>query len=238
MLPPKTRSLLPVRLVRLAYLAIGFFVAAPALALTIDTTPDWNGTTAIGGFGETNTATYGQVITADAAENFLNSFTFFVDDRVNPDVLEFEAYVYAWNGSRATGSALFQSGPYSSTNNGGADGYEAFTVATGGVELVGGDQYVLFFSASNLFDGVIGTSVWAYINGLSEGTDYYTGGNFVFQNNGNDFGALTTNNWFERADSDLAFIAEFGSTADPIPEPGTAMMLFLGLGWMGVKARR
>jgi len=62
---------------------------------------------------------------------------------------------------RAEGNALYQSTAMSTTNNGVQDGYESISTATGGIDVIGGNQHVEFFSSSNVFDGQSGTSRWA-----------------------------------------------------------------------------
>ena len=156
----------------------------------IETVSSWDGSRSIGSFGETNTATYGQTFTVDGPETDLDSFTFYVNDNVNPDYVDFEAYVMEWDGSKATGPILHQSAPISSTNNGGSDGFESFTIDTGGVSLTAGKQYVAFFCASNLFDGLYGTARFGGVLGST-----YTGGSFVHDNNGSNFSQLTTSTW-------------------------------------------
>jgi hypothetical protein len=183
-------------------------------ATIIDTTP---GNTNAQLFGEPNTATYGQTITVPAVDNVLTSFTFYVNDYLNTDFVDFEAYVYAWDGSKATGPALFSAGPFSSTNNGGSDGYEAFTINTGNLALTPGGSHVLFFSASHLFDSVNGTAFFSARN-----DNPYSGGDFVFSDNGSNFKLLTTNGWEGAEFTDLAFQATF------VPEPGTAMLACIG----------
>ncbi|MGR3319062.1 MAG: hypothetical protein ACUZ8O_11365, partial [Candidatus Anammoxibacter sp.] len=150
----------------------------------IDTTGSWAGS--ILWFGESDNAssTYGQTFTVTGSETVLDSFTFFQDDSVNPDFVDFEAYVYAWDGDRATGSSLFTSSPMSTTNNGGNDGWEIFTINTGGVTLTTGSQYVAFFTTANMFDDITGSSAWK----STGGQDVYDGGQFVFLNNGDKFG--------------------------------------------------
>ena len=198
--------------------------APPALAGPISTVGSWDGSSSVSAMGEPDTATYGQTFTAPA-DNVLTSFTFYVNDDENPDFLDFAAYVYAWDGLKATGPALFTSGGMSTTDNGGAGGFETITVNTGGVTLVPGSLYVAFFSASNFFDGIAGTSTWGYLD-----ADGYAGGGFWFSNNGNNFAALTTNNWENFVGGgvdDLAFSMEFSPSQ--VPEPATLTMLALGI---------
>ena len=152
------RSLLLLR----TCLAVAVCTLLPAVqggaSLTIETIPAWDGQSFVGSFGERNTATYGQTVTAPG--NVLQSFKFLVDDSLNPDFVDFEAFVYAWDGAKAAGPALYTSAPMSTTNNGGQGGYEEIELLTGGVPVVTGGEYVLFLSVSNLFDGSVGLSNW------------------------------------------------------------------------------
>ncbi len=243
------------------------FVVAPLSfsATIIDTTP---GNSTVTAFGESNSATFGQTVTVPAVDNVLTSFTFFMDDFLDTDFVDFEAYVYqpvekchrgifqprqvrnevphgsqnndlrrhfaitsvccnsplikstgcyAWDGSKATGAMLFSAGPFSTTNNGGSDGFETFTINTGNLALTPGGSHVLFFSASNQFDGVVGKSFWPFRD-----DNPYSGGHFVFFSNANNFNLLTTNTWGSSAPDDLAFQATF------VPEPSTLALAAYG----------
>ncbi len=112
-------------------------------------------------FGEAETATYGQTFSVSTTSS-MNGFTFYLDDALDPGVIDFQAYVYSWDDSlnQIAGSSLFASSAMSTTNNGGADGFEEFAINTGGITLSAG-QYVAFFTASNLFDAISGTGKWA-----------------------------------------------------------------------------
>ncbi|HAG80980.1 MAG TPA: PEP-CTERM sorting domain-containing protein [Cyanobacteria bacterium UBA12227] len=201
-----------------AALSLGVMDVNPAQADTvIDTTPSWDGTSEITIFGEPDTATYGQTFTV-GSDNILNDFTFFLNDFSDPDAIDFAAYVMAWDGTKATGSILYQSGPQSTT---GASGMEQFTFNTGGISLTSGQKYVAFLSASNFFDGIDGLGSM----GLPF-SDVYAGGDFVYYNNGSDFSALTTNGWdcTECGFGDAAFKATFTS-AQSVPEPASVLGL-------------
>ena len=199
----------------------------------IDTTGSWGDSYSIGNFGVPNTATYGQTFTVTGAETSLNSFTFYVDDRTEPDAVNFQAYVYAWDGDSITGDALYASGAMSTTNNGGNDGYEPIQVNTGGISLASGNQYIAFLSASNLFESGNASSTWRAVT-----DDVYAGGGFFFFNNGRDFSLLTSPWDAYLSDWDLVFKMEFSepSGGDPVPEPAT--MLLMGSGLAGLAMRR
>ena len=117
--------------------AVGIAVASsatPGLAATsIDTTgaftSNWHP------FGQPDTSAYGETFTV-GSDNVLNSFSLYLDGQV-ASTLNFTAYVYAWNGSMITGSAL-----YTSANqifNGSADNSPVeFAFNTGSLSLNSG----------------------------------------------------------------------------------------------------
>jgi hypothetical protein len=164
---------------------------------TIDTTPSWNGTTFISSFGNPNTATYGQVVTVPSTnDTVLQSFSFYIK---LSDTCPFRGYVYAWDGTKATGSALYKS-PVRWTSS--FDNFEEVTFETGGIALTPGAQYVLFASTSEEV-GLPSAGRWGAI-----GSNVYTGGTFVYINNGTNTAEWTTVAWSTIAE-DLAFRATF-----------------------------
>jgi hypothetical protein len=168
---------------------------------TITTIPDWNGTSSISSFGEPNTATYGQTFTVPLDYVQLNSFSFLVDDFSDPGPINFVAYIMAWDGFKATGDILYQSDPYTTA---GSPEFETFIFSTGGLLLEAEQKYVAFLSASTQFDGVTGRGRMAIVS-----SNPYSGGEFVFINNGSDFNLLTSSNWASSLSIDSAFSMEF-----------------------------
>jgi hypothetical protein len=120
--------------------------AVPVNGSVIETVSSWDGffhvNSASGRFSSS-----GQTFTVVWPDIFLDSFTFFVNDRwPGGRPINFAAYVMQWEGSKAVGPVLFPSVPHSTTNNGVLDGFEEFRIDTGGTQLTAGKQYIAFFS--------------------------------------------------------------------------------------------
>jgi hypothetical protein len=206
----------------------GFLALAPvdrACALTLDTTPGWNGSQMEGTF-ELQQA-WGETFTL-AAPASLQDFTFWLQtdtEGVDPtfggsaNPMAFDTYVMAWNGAtRAMGPILFQSQQPFLTGNGPAP----FTSIVGGLDLPAG-QYVAFASPVGVaqpgdptdpfstnwadmgqFGGIIVPgSVWV--------------GNFSGLNSTADF---STTDFQVYSGQQLAFTAHFDAAASSVPEPG------------------
>lgn len=199
-------------LLSLGLLALGLAPAARA-DLILDTTPAWDGSSYVVPFGKPDTATYGQTVTVLAEAPRLDSFTFYID---GPAEQVFRGYVYAWDGSKLTGPALYTSPDRTLA---GTPGFEAITFETGGLELTPGSRYALFASVSEVYARTQGTSHWGYIRDRNT----YPGGNFIYDNNGGDFGRLSSSTWDATDASefwgDLAFQARFSA----VPEPATVV---------------
>ena len=203
-----------------------FNVVGVAGAIQIDTTRPFTG--AWTPFGEPNTATYGQSFTV-SSDNVLDSFSLYLTNYVN-DPVHFKAYIYEWSGTMARGSALFSSVPQTFTGSAFSSPVE-FEFTTGGVPLEVGKTYVAFLSASELFDGKFSTATMPW-SGVF-GSDVYSGGKFVYYNNGNNFSLLTTETWDGYSGwGDVWFKASLSDGETTVPEPAT--ILFLGSGLLGL----
>ena len=209
------------RLVVLAITVAAF--SLPGFANTfVSTLGAWNGFTAQSFFGMPNSQTYGQVINVPLIDTHLASFQFEMN---LPASISFRGEVYAWDGSKASGSSLFQSAPTSTAGT----GMQLITFNTGALPLVAGQQYVIFATAS--FDNVghSGMGSWGTVT-----TDPYANGTFVFLNNGTDTSLWTTQNWTVlNPGTDLAFTATFTT-----PEPATLGLLGASLVALGIVRRR
>lgn len=210
-------------------------VTASSATGSIDTTSSWNGTTNAGPFGESDTATFGQSISTDAAGGLLKSFTFYLA----PLDLDLRAYVYEWDGIKAVGTALFAGSTF---NIGDAfSGYKPVTVDTLGVSLRANKQYVLLLTSSGIQASKFNTNAWGALK-----TNPYAGGEFVFHNSGNDFSSLKADAGWDCGDgcgfmgngADLAFKAMIDPAPTLVPEPGTYALLLGGLGFLSLAARR
>lgn len=189
----------------------------------IDTTPSWDGTSYIHPFGYPDTATYGQTFTV-GSDNVLNDFAFWLD---TTETVYFGAYVAAWDGNKAVGPILFDSGML---DNLGPAGLQEIYVSTGNLALTTGQQYVAFFSISNYFAL---NDTWTTMGFVY--SDVYAGGGFFYFNNQDDFSALTTTNW---DDIGIAYDAAFKANFSAIPIPGAVWLLGSGLlGLIGLRRR-
>ena len=207
--------------------ALLLLTSTSALAqVSIDTIPGWNGTSYISSFGVANTATYGETVTVAAGASPLASYSFEIG--YCSASVSFRGSVYAWDGTKATGPSLFTSGvqtvPASSA-------FQLVTFNVGSLNLPAGN-YVLFASTSQDQAGAPNSSCrWGSVGNNTA----YSGGQFVYINNGPDPTQWTTNAWSNIA-QDLAFRVDGLSVApNPTSVPTLSEWALLALaGLMGV----
>jgi hypothetical protein len=232
-------------LVGVGVAAMSLALASGALAATqIDTTPSWNNYTGSGlgfcCFGPSpNATTMGQTVTVPATDTRLDSFTFYAD---LPPGLLFRGEVYAWNGSSATGSALYESSamqttqytpPLSPYPPGGCNysltdpgAFQPITFNTGGINLTAGAQYVLFVTISRDYaaDAGEGSGCWGTIHSFGQPPVSYSGGSMFWLNDGGNPNLWTTtwNSGSSLGWGWLAFKACFSGPCDhdlALPQP-------------------
>ncbi len=171
-------------------------------AKNINTYRAWNGTDYVYPFGCADTTTYGQVITVPNT-NTLNKFSFWwANDTTGSMVVRGE--VYAWDGQKATGNAIWESKP--KTISYGDSSFHKQTFRTGPLPLTPGAQYVLFASIAKDYAKCTNSYelVWADVDDST-----YAAGTFVYQNNGGDSSQWTTVPWSTTYGKDAAIIASF-----------------------------
>jgi len=181
--------------------SILFFASVVALssspALAVSTLGDWDGSQSVGSFGCPNTTTYGQVITIPQGRHTLNKFSFEWENSTSGS-MTVRGEVYAWDGSKATGSALYESDPRNVSFN--TAGFRKKSFAPF-VAVTPGAQYVVFASIDKDFESCTDnyTLDWGSVDDST-----YTKGTFVYQNNSGDESQWTTASW-NTFGIDLAF---------------------------------
>lgn len=202
-----------------------------AQASTIETIPDWDGSQNFGTFGKPNTATFGQTFSVNGSNTNLVDFSLYIDDDLNPSPIQFRFFVMDWDLDSVSGSVLFESSTYTTTNNNGLNGFEEFVFDTDNLNLTSGNDYVAFVSASKDFGSIISNATGT----LGATNNAYNNGHMVYINSGSDFDYLSSNTWNQNASLDLAFSANFAS---PVSEPASLLMLLGGLGFISLIASR
>ncbi|HEV3120615.1 MAG TPA: hypothetical protein VGY53_01865 [Isosphaeraceae bacterium] len=220
---------------RLCGLAVFVAVAVTSMTvaradITIDTIASASGPVSPFGTPDSGaTPTYGELFVDPAGNPFLQSMTFDVANG-GATAIPFQAYVYAWNGTSITGSALFTSAAQSIAPSGST--FSLFTVGTGGVALTPGNSYVAFFSTIG-FTGPSGSGSMQLAPAAS-----YPAGNFEY-NNSATFAGLLANSppWNQFGNfGNLAFRLVFTSGQGGLtPEPSSFALASIGgvmsLGW-------
>jgi hypothetical protein len=175
---------------------------AGSSAKSIGTYKRWNGSDNVYPFGCADTTTYGQLVTVPAT-NTLNKFSFWWANHTSGSMVV-RGEVYAWDGQKATGNALWESPrkhiSYSDSS------FHQVTFKPGALPLTPGAKYVLFASIAK--DYAKCTNGYELVWGTVDDTSY-RGGTFVYQNNGGDGSQWTTMPWTTTYGSDTTFVAVF-----------------------------
>ena len=211
--------------------ACSMLAAVPAAAqTTYDTTGSFSSD--LYPFGVTDTSTYGEVFTV-GADNTLNSFSLFLNDQYGETgTVDFKGYLYAWDGTKATGGQLYASG--TRTYSGG--GAHEFAFSTGALSLVSGQQYVAFLSTAGLQVGQNDVGFGMPLTGNYGGS--LVGGGAVYYNTGNDFGPLTSSQWDYLPTYGLGDVWFKASFNQGVPEPASWALMLVGFGAVGSALRR
>lgn len=181
-------------------------------APTIDTYIDWTGAYA-GLFSRPETPTFGQVITVPADETDLLRFRFYLGHQAGTGHLVLRGEVYAWNGTMATGQALWEGAPRRIAYRGGD--FHRVGFHAGGIALAAGAQYVLFASISKDYrQATPGYGLkWASVSDRS-----YRPGTFVYLSDRGDESRWTSESWRADYGPDLAFKAWLRPHVAPSPK--------------------
>jgi hypothetical protein len=168
---------------------------------TINTLKDWQGSTVIP-FGCPDTTTYGQTFTVPGHKTTMDKVTWVWSGTGGSMVVRGE--LYAWDGTKATGSALFETAPRTIAFADSAFHHVSFNFH--GASVTPGHQYVVFASIDKDYEQCSNYTVaWGATDDSA-----YAGGTFVFQNNSGNEANWTTVAW-NGAGIDSAFKAYLGT---------------------------
>ncbi|MGC8712222.1 MAG: hypothetical protein ACP5RH_07495 [Leptodesmis sp.] len=114
---------------------------------TYDTASSWNGLDSITPFGASPFTTIGQTFTVPTnGDTVLDSFTIFLRQN-SANAIGFRGYLMAWDGGKATGPVLYESSQEATFQR---NVFSPFNFVTGGINLLAGQQYVVFINASTI----------------------------------------------------------------------------------------
>ena len=198
-----TRGLVGIAATALAFTAIGAAAAqASSAGTTIDTYSAWDGSATVTPFGCPETSVYGQTFTFPEGSKKFTKITWpWVG--YTPGSMVVHAYVYAWNGTMASGKALAKTKAKTISYDDAVFHNVTFKFKKAKA-LKAGSQYVVFASIDQNYGDCTGYTVdW----GLVTTGDPYTGGGFVYLNSDGDMSQWTTVPWGGFGSEDVAFKA-------------------------------
>ena len=192
--------------------------AATATTTVLDTTPYWVNQAGIDVLGEQGNFTFGQSFTAPANAQSMLSFTFWLNDRLNPGVVDFAAHLVQWDGMRPQGPLLYSSALAVTT---GASGYEQFRFQVPNANIQPGLQYMAFLTTVGVPDNQPGSAYVAFV-----GSDVLPGGRAYVNFLGTSVSDMLQGGWaYVQPSVDFAFRAEFSV----VPEPRAGTLICVGL---------
>jgi hypothetical protein len=193
----------------------------------INTVPVWDGAEFIASFGVPDTATYGQTINIAPGTAAISSFGFEMGNCTASVSLRGE--IYAWDGTKATGSSLFES-PVTVVNA--SNSFQLVLFSTPGLSLPSGN-YVLFATTSRDQSEAPAGCQYGSVDDTA-----YPAGLHVYLNNGRDVSQWTSGAW-PSLPLDLAFQVNLAPAPPPPAPPAgapAASPATLLLGFAGVIA--
>jgi hypothetical protein len=208
-----------------ALVLAALFGGKPAAATTISNQSSWDGSTFIWSFGAPDTTSYGEIFRA--AGTTLDSFSFLISTMGNVGNAKF--VLAAWDGTKATGPALYESSPFALNASG---TYEWNAVNGINAALTIGARYIAYLTTAGVADPIVATR-WAAANdngGL--------GGAFAFANSDGADPLVSLASWTVRwSSSDVIYEASFSGVAEA-PLPAALPLFASALGGLGVAAWR
>lgn len=196
----------------------------PAYASGYQTITTFPSTTVIYQFGVPDSSTYGQTLTVPLGANILDNYTFELQYGSGSSV-PFQLYIAQWNGVDAVGAPIYTSQVLDAPSA----GAETYTVQTD-LSVVSGQQYVVYISTSN--EDRSSSGVFYEFGSYAP----YTGGGFVYENNGSDTSQWTGGQWSTWPVPESAFTANF-STSNATPAPAAVVPMLTGLA-LRLRSRR
>ena len=186
---------------------LGSNVASARYITTVKDWTDGNAQIGVGCNVSADATTFGQVVTIPHRIHSMYKFRFELsnDPKVALGSMVVRGEVYAWDGTKASGSALWETKPRTISF---ADyAFQKIVFQSGYVPVTPGQQYVVFASIDKDYGACVSGS-WFDVGGPgSELGDLYPEGYLAYQKNGGDATQWTTSNWTigYQGTADLAF---------------------------------